>query len=125
MLLLWEDYLLTGNKTIDRQHKRLFDLVNELDTAQEQNERKEAFLNLYHYTREHFNAEESLMQKSNYPDFKAHKKLHEELLGQLSIVASQPLTNFERYTSFRVFIDKWLIDHIEKEDKAFGLFMKN
>lgn len=125
MLLSWSDTYKIGNKTIDSHHMKLFALVNDLDQSHDATELKEAFLTLYRFTRDHFNTEEQLMDAHCYPDSAAHKRKHEELLGQLSIVAAQPIDENHRYSTFRNFMTKWLVDHIEKDDTKLQSFIES
>lgn len=64
----WNSQFLTEIDTVDRQHKELVLMVNELGTALTENTVEESLLkdmlvNLTQYTRTHFRTEEALMEK--------------------------------------------------------------
>lgn len=120
----WIDSYNIGNETIDSQHKKLFDLINNLDGAVAPDLRKEAFRQLDHFTREHFSTEETLMSKNNYPQLRDHQTRHEELLKQLSLVAAQPLPEKHYLATFKRFMTKWLFEHIEKEDRKLSSYLQ-
>lgn len=123
MLISWQESYEIGNAAIDTQHKKLFYLVDELDNAASPAALKQSFATLFKFTNEHFKTEEELMKNVLYPGFDEHKKRHEELLAQLGIVAAQPLSEEDRTTTFRTFMIRWLVDHIEKEDRKLNAYL--
>lgn len=123
VLISWQESYQIGNAAIDLQHKKLFYLVDELDNAADAAALKQSFATLFKFTNEHFKTEEELMSNANYPELNEHKKKHEELLGQLGIVAAQPLSEEERLSTFRTFMTRWLVDHIEKEDRKLNAYL--
>jgi hemerythrin len=127
-LLSWSDKLSVGVPEMDQQHRRLVDLINQLYDAMQMGKGdhvKSAVLNdLLTYTKVHFAAEERLMQKHAYPHLVSHKRLHDELTGQVlqlkdklqtgQMVASVTLANF---------LKDWLQKHITQEDRKYGQFI--
>jgi hemerythrin-like metal-binding protein len=101
-------------------------MVNKLNEAMKHGEGKkiigEIILSLAQYADTHFKQEESLMQQHSYPDFTAHKKIHDDLRKQVGEVIEE----FERGTvvpaAIMSFLSDWLINHIMKEDKKYGSF---
>lgn len=127
-LLTWSDRLSVGIREMDQQHKRLVELTNQLYDAmgvgKGDNVKSVVLNDLLTYTKVHFAAEERLMQKHAYPHFAGHKRLHDELSGQVfqlkerlqtgQMVASVTLANFLR---------DWLQNHITQEDRKYGQFI--
>lgn len=72
----WKDSYSVKVAALDNQHKKLFDLVNELHVAMSQGHGKDVagdvLRRLIDYTVHHFSAEETLMQKHNFPGLIAH-----------------------------------------------------
>lgn len=125
----WKSDYETGNPAIDMQHKRLFEMVNELHEGIVAGAGKAVLgptlAKLAKYTIEHFHTEEGFMISKGYPDFPRHKARHEELLKQVSGLMKQyegggmvlPLT-------LSRFLADWIAHHIQEEDKALIDWMK-
>ena len=121
--LKWSKEYELGNVFVDTQHKRLFELVSNIDKACSEGEDTvtlcETLDFLLQYTVLHFNDEEALQIKCNFPEYENHKKLHEEF----EAVVSEKVSEFKEKGSTKDlsdavndFVIKWLINHILKED---------
>ena len=79
-LITWTPKLETGIAIIDSQHKRLVDIINELDEARKagrSNEVLGAMLEeLVEYTFTHFRVEEKLMENHQYEQLDEHRGEH-------------------------------------------------
>ena len=123
------DDLRVGHDVIDHQHAALYDAVNRLNDALRSNRSRQemgdilAFLRSY--TVEHFQAEESLMRDTGYPDLETHHALHEDLLRQV-------LELEEKYTAGTMilsimtmhFLKVWLTNHIQDEDRKLAAYLR-
>ena len=80
----WSDDYSVGLDSIDRQHKKLLSLINQLQTAIEYSTgeefEREALDALVDYTKTHFTYEEGLMKDNGYPDYEPHKAQHEKMV---------------------------------------------
>jgi len=124
----WKDEYSVGIDSIDQQHKRLLNLINQLQTAidystGEQFER-EALDELVDYTKTHFTYEEGLMRDNDYPDFEPHKLQHEKMFEKVREVLSEyeqdqdtAMTNAVNY------LKDWLINHINGTDKEYSSYL--
>jgi len=121
--LAWPGKLRTGNEKIDGQHKMIFQLISDLVDARIIGESKEIFgeklVFLVNYTVDHFYHEEKLMIEINYPNYKNHKKLHDDfkitvlkLKGEFD---SGGASN-ELVKSLENAVIRWVIKHIQYED---------
>ncbi|MGI6035055.1 MAG: bacteriohemerythrin [Limnochordia bacterium] len=131
MAIQWTSDLATGITTIDDQHKELFARVNKLLAACSQGRGKEEVGNIIGFLEEyvvtHFADEEKLQQESGYPEFAAHKRLHDAFKSDLAKLkdefeAEGPTLRFVVLTN-RVVVD-WLMKHIAQVDKAFGNYLR-
>jgi len=124
MAYTWDKSLETGNLIIDEQHKSLINAINELLDACSQGKGRvevQKTLNfLSDYVIKHFNDEEKLQLKSKYPDYTAHKKLHEDFKRDVAEIVSE----FEKGGATIPLVAKvnrsigdWLIRHIKTMDK--------
>ena len=82
MLIEFSDNLLTGNNTIDTQHRELIGRIAAFVSSCEEGDGKMKAIKmldyLAEYTEFHFSEEEKLQQEVSYPGFKEHKEKHEE-----------------------------------------------
>jgi hemerythrin len=128
----WTDDLVTGNETIDAQHKNLFKAINDLIDAcfsgQVKAKLDATIQFLIDYTVKHFGDEEKLQQQYNYPDYPNHRKLHEGFKATVSEIAERLKT--EGATAALVSkvnssIGAWLINHIKSEDKKVAAHIRS
>ncbi len=123
--LEWDDSFATGVRSLDDQHRKLFDMVNDLHDAMQQKRSKEAIgsiLNrLIEYTASHFGAEEAGFRKSNYPDEARHKEHHAKLVAQVLDLQGKFNSGEALLTQSVIeFLQDWLINHIKGVDKQYG-----
>ena len=125
--IAWDVTLKTGNERIDSQHRRLFELMSELVSSSMDGSSAEKLgqtLNfLVDYTIRHFSDEEALQLEYKYPDYNRHKQLHDnfkakvgELVGKYDAGGSSE----ELVSNVNSIVVKWLVTHIQNEDKKIG-----
>ena len=120
----------TGNRTIDQEHRELFQAVNRLmdscSKGQGRASMEPAIQFLLDYVDKHFAHEEQLQQTSRYLGITAHKAFHTTYKRDLrKIVAQIPasgpsvsdLGTLNRHIAL-------LINHIRTEDKRLGAFLR-
>lgn len=113
---------------LDAQHQKLFEIINTLADAMRAGQGgdviREVVGNLAVYTRTHFLQEEVLMQQTGYPGYEAHRRLHAELMGDVEKYKAA-LDEGRPADSVAVlnFLRRWLVDHIQKADKAYSAHM--
>jgi len=72
-----------GMPAIDRSHREMVDLINQMDGASDANF-VYLFADLVNHTRAHFASEEVMMRESLYPAIAEHKDEHARVLAELS-----------------------------------------
>jgi hemerythrin len=122
-IFAWTPDLATGNALLDNQHKELFLAANALFAAcqigREKREIERTMSFLRDYTSRHFAAEEMLQKKYNYPEYLAHKRLHDDFTGvtrELAEKLSQAGPTDDLIGEVYTAIGEWLINHIRSED---------
>lgn len=120
------DDLLTGNETIDSQHRELIGKINDLLVSCEERSNQGGaarMLNfLADYTEFHFNEEEALQKSIGYPGLKEHMEKHEELritvrdLHEMLTEEEGPSDAFVEKVSEKV--RDWLFYHIQTFDRS-------
>ncbi len=131
MAIQWRESYAIGIKEIDDQHKQLFDAIDKLFTACSNGKGKEEVGNtldfLEDYTKVHFNDEQQMHIKYNYPEKSNHRNVHENFLKTFGTLKKQ----FDEEGASVLFVSTvnktvldWLIKHIGSMDKAFATYVK-
>ncbi len=127
MKIEWREYLAVGVKEIDDQHKELFNRFNALLEACDAGKGKEEVSGLLDfldtYVRVHFAAEEKLQAESGFPDYAAHREMHQGFVDELTRLKEEfrthgPLPRLVATTNW-VGVG-WLMDHISRKDTKVG-----
>jgi hemerythrin-like metal-binding protein len=124
-LITWGPMLAVGVTEIDDQHKKLVELVNQLNDAMHAGHGKDALtpvLNeLVRYTVYHFGTEERLMAKHKYEASVAHKGEHTKFVATVSDFKKKfDAGNAMLSTEIMNFLRDWLSKHILQTDKKFA-----
>lgn len=120
--LLWHDDLNTGIDVIDQQHRRIVDIINALQDAQEQRDRQAmaaAMDELIDYTYSHFTFEEALMEDAGYAFDRPHKRTHEAFVGRVRQYRARHRAGEDVSEHMRAMLSRWLFQHIRTDDKAY------
>ena len=80
--ITFDDNLVTGNNTIDTQHKELINRIRNFVVACQNGDSKVKAIKMLDYLDEytdfHFKEEEELQEKAGYPERGKHHEKHEE-----------------------------------------------
>lgn len=122
--ITWKDSFSVGVVSIDDQHKKLVEMINQL--YQEfykgitDKFLSELITELEKYTVYHFSYEEKLMKLHNYKDFKEHKAEHEKFIEEIKAYKEKILKdNKTAVIDFATFLKNWLLKHIMGTDKKY------
>ena len=129
--IAWSDSFRLGNEQVDGQHQRLFVLLSELVDAcadgTDTGKLQETLDFLVNYTVQHFNDEEALQRLYNYPDFAKHKQIHEDFkvtVGELVGRFKESGSSKELSADVNKIIVRWLLNHVQREDKKIGEYLR-
>jgi hemerythrin len=127
----WREEYSVKIEEMDKQHKKLFGLINGLaeattNAATSQEVMGETLKGLIDYVKTHFDSEEKLLKKYDYSDYIEHRQAHINLT--LNVVEFQ-----QRYSNNSLsdaielagFLSKWLQGHIMGEDKRYGKYLNS
>lgn len=127
--LQWKESYNTGVPLMDKQHRKLVDLINQLFQCMKDGGDRMVVAGvvdeLVDYTVSHFRSEEDVMAKHHYPELEAHKQVHVNFVNQVAEYAGK-IKSGERLAPADVFkfLKNWLVDHIEKQDRdGYGTFI--
>lgn len=128
-LLDWKNEYSVEVQSIDKEHQKLFSMLNELHDAMQSGKGSqvapEILKRLVAYTREHFAYEESMMKRAKYPDFVNHKAEHDKLTDAV-VKTVQEFESGKAVLSIELltFLRKWLQTHILGCDKKYSAPMR-
>ena len=124
----WKQEYSVGIDSIDEQHKRLLNLINQLQTAVDYSTgdqfEREALDELVDYTKTHFKYEEGLMRDNDYPDFEPHKAQHEKMFKKVEeVLAEYEQDHDTAMSNAAEYLKSWLINHINGTDKEYSSYL--
>ncbi|PCJ85655.1 MAG: hemerythrin [Thiotrichaceae bacterium] len=124
----WKDSYSVGIDSIDQQHRKLLNLINQLQTAVDYSTgelfEREALDELVEYTKTHFSYEEGLMKDNDYPDFIAHKAQHEKMFKKVNEVLSEYENDKDTaMANAASYLKDWLVHHINGTDKEYSSYL--
>ena len=128
--LEWKQEYSVGIDSIDQQHKKLVNLINQLQTAVDYSAgeefEREALDELVDYTKSHFSHEEQLMEQYDYPDYEPHKAQHQEMIKEVEDVLAEYEQDHDRAMRHGLnFLKAWLINHINGTDQQYSSFLRD
>lgn len=127
-LMTWTEDFSVRIESIDKQHQRLIELINELHEAMLSGTTRDSIgyilTSLIDYTKSHFAYEEGLFEHSEYPDVAAHKAAHAALTEkvvalQTSFAAGEAVMGMDVMS----FLKDWLTGHIMGTDKKYSAYL--
>ena len=122
--LQWSEEYAVGIESIDREHRVLFDLYNELRGSILRGESRSmtaAKLEMLgEFTEKHFGDEEQLMAESGYPRLEEHRALHQQLSRQVQEMQERFRDTGNILTVDALgFIYESLNEHTLRDDRAY------
>ena len=125
-LLTWNDNLSVNILSIDDQHKKLINMINQLQDAMSSGDSRsvlgEIFDGLLKYCVEHFEYEKRLMTEHGYPGLADHLKEHDAFAQKVTDMHKQFVgsSNFMIGVDVMKFLTDWLVNHIQGVDKGYS-----
>lgn len=124
---VWDDSLSIGIESIDAQHRRIIDYINELEAARAANDRigiSQVLIGLTEYTITHFTFEEELMMLADYPITAEHQRAHAAFAARIHRYMEQHESGADVTRRLLSELKLWLSQHIQGSDKHYAPFVK-
>lgn len=126
-VIVWTPALSVNIQEIDLQHRQLVELVAQLQTAHANGAAKEIMVPvirmLNDYVREHFSAEERLLEHHEYPDLPTHRKLHDAFIDTLLHFELDYLSDkTDISTALLEFLENWVVTHVTGADQRYAVY---
>lgn len=125
--LHWSSDLDTGIESIDKQHQRILDYVNELNSANSAGDTavtNRVLNELVDYTITHFAFEEELQEKAGYPFLRAHKRVHEIFAKRVAEFQKRAAAGENVAPEVLSMLKIWLVNHIKGDDADYAPSVK-
>lgn len=127
--VFWRDEYSVGVEQFDRQHRHLLEIINKLTARSGESPDLElvsqTLKEMLDYAKEHFTAEEELMQQYAYPEIESQKKQHAYFLKTTTELSAYPVSKKEEsIDEIAEFLNVWWIIHILKWDMKYKEFFK-
>lgn len=129
-LITWSEKYSVEIASIDAQHQRLIDLINQLNILMKEGKGSavvsEVLAELVDYTKEHLANEEHQLVVTGYPDYAQHKKLHDEFIKKINEFQATYNTGKSLMLVITIsnFLWDWLSQHILVVDKKYSEHLK-
>jgi two-component system cell cycle response regulator len=121
----WDEGMSVGVESIDQDHRRIIDIINQLSEAFEKGSGREVVAGLFdrleEYASTHFAREERLMEEAGFPGLQEHAAQHKSFAGKIPelrdmlLEAAFPSVALET----NLFLYRWLVGHILSDDMAY------
>lgn len=126
--LLWNEKFSVRNYEIDKQHKVLFNMINDINKYRELNIINSGLIimlkELKEYVEYHLKYEENLLKKINYKELESHKKIHYQFINTINKIEKNILNmDVNDYIELGIFLTKWLYKHVLVEDKQYVKYL--
>jgi hemerythrin len=125
----WSDKFLSGFKIIDDQHRGFIDTINRLFSSLQGGNSKEdldAILGeLIEYSKVHFETEEVLLKKHNYPGLDDHivsHRIFQDTTKEIEMKIEKKLIAIDY--KLLDFLEEWSRNHLAVEDAKYTKYLK-
>ena len=129
-LIKWRESYETGIHSMDIQHQKLIELINELYKALRKEESHESIedvlVEMTTYADKHLEVEEGILEVNDYPDVANHIAIHQSYRDQLTSLMDKSKNDHEAAVQDTyIFLRQWWLGHIVAEDQKYGEFLKH
>lgn len=123
-LVTWAESMSVGDLHIDEQHRILIDTINQLASAEIQNDRAVVAMiidELVNYAVFHFEYEERLIDAAGYPELDRHRRIHQSFVKWIKELREEFTYHRRRQLGERIlgYLCDWLREHILGEDQRY------
>jgi len=125
---VWDLSYRIGFEHIDKQHKQLFSIANELLVQDHplgyEKQIKITLQKIKEYIETHFTDEEIIMNKHNYPRLAEHKQRHNDIVNEMKKTMIKSNNMKDLHSNLDELLSKWIKVHILIEDMHFSRWAK-
>ena len=129
LFLEWRDVYSVGQAELDSQHKQMLRMIIELhralDRGLSEQELRRLIQEACDYAKFHFETEEAMLTRCNYPDLAEHRRAHREYANQVESIRQLSDLALEKmaYQLF-FYLKEWWLSHITRTDQQYAACLK-
>jgi len=133
--MLWNERFAFGIAEVDDQHKRLYELIDQINALEEDvkegidcyDEVYAVLKELEDYTVYHFEEEEKLLERFGYEDLQAHQKEHDAFVLKVKETLTEDLDLKQEgvIQDLSEFLLEWVSNHILYTDAKYVSVLKD
>jgi hemerythrin-like metal-binding protein len=126
----WKERYSVGQPAIDKQHRALLEIMNQLHDAMKHGAPKREMMavmaSLVRYTQGHFQFEEEMLAKAGYPKLAEHHKMHAGFVAELNKNGAELAAGrFTAPIGLLRLVKDWLVNHILVHDQAYATYFES
>ena len=126
----WKERYSVGVKEIDRQHRGLLDIINQITSSFEKKDEWQSTSviidSLIHYAYNHFATEERYMIEAEYPELSLHIGLHIAFMRKVFLMSEEyKQTGLALQKEILAYLANWYSSHVLDVDRKYMSYMKN
>ncbi len=115
--IVWDEKYSVSHKIIDTQHKHLFSLIAQLNTANKIGRSKDILIKfleeLTAYAITHFREEEAYIEMHSLPGLRQQKREHQDFMKKIAdFKRDYSLNETALVSNVLEYLKKWLTEHI-------------
>ncbi|MDO5675681.1 MAG: bacteriohemerythrin [bacterium] len=118
----WGPALETGIQEVDTQHKRIVNLVNQMQEARLNKDMEtvaSVITEMVDYTLSHFAFEEALMEEAGYRFLVPHRRVHELFAMKIPEFQARFEAGEDITEELHTMLVRWLYNHIRGDDQGY------
>lgn len=128
-LFEWDESFSTTIPKIDEQHQRLISMISDLDQADREGTGglliSYVLQELMRYVALHFEEEEQLMMRYDFPGLPSHRQEHDFYVMRLKHVQETYLDGDQLSRNTLTFLKDWISCHIKGTDQIYAEFIRS
>ena len=123
MSVEWSESYKMGDDAVDTTQKQLFELTNTFLASDDMMILRPIIVSLCKQVRTHFEQEEALMLRFNFPGREAHSAQHQALLTGLLGRSMDVGKGYMNKPAIAALMKDWAEQHVPQEDAKFAAFL--
>lgn len=125
---IWQDRYSVGHAALDAEHQCMFTLLNNLYTAFQNGQTREALAVMFReaarYAETHFVTEELVLEQAGYPHLAVHQAKHRAYEAEIEVMRQRFDHDGEQdAAALFLFLKDWWLNHILLEDLEYAPFL--
>lgn len=125
--IIWDEGFSVGVSEMDRQHRRIIDIINSLiekqDIGVDSEIISDTLIMMLEYANEHFRREEQYMLESGYPDYSRQRREHNEFRKRTAFFSIDTIRHKTAIPKeVLAYLKEWWVNHILNADMKYKTF---